>query len=89
MINTEMGLPLLLFCLLLLIMMIVGLCMLCVSKKLSVRLTGIVLLALAVICIGYVVLFFAEVILQFISELIIEGVLESCDSCVKGIGAMG
>ncbi|WP_303824280.1 hypothetical protein [Ruminococcus flavefaciens] len=89
MINTEMGLPLLLCCLLLLIMMIVGLCMLCVSKKLSVRITGIVLLALVVICIGYVVLFFAAVILQFISELIIEGVLESCFNEIQTCGRIG
>ncbi|SFW47518.1 hypothetical protein [Ruminococcus flavefaciens] len=85
MINTEMGLPLLLFCLLLLIMMIVGLCMLCVSKKLSVRITGIVLLASVVIC----VLFFAVVIFQFIVELIIEGVLESCFNEIQTCGRIG
>lgn len=85
MINTEMVLPLLLCCLLLLIMMIVGICMLCASKKLSVRITGIVLLASVVIC----VLFFAVVIFQFIVELIIEGVLESCFNEIQTCGRIG
>ncbi len=85
MINTEMVLPLLLCCLLLLIMMIVGICMLCASKKLSVRITGIVLLASVVIC----VLFFAVVIFQFIVELIIEGVLESCFNEIQACGRIG
>ena len=84
----DMKLKILLFlscCFLLLIMMIFGICLICAVKKISVRIVGIVLLAVSVVCIVFVALVFAGIIFQ----LFIEGALESFDSCVKGIGAMG